>query len=232
MQYINSLAEIDFTFINKKIKETTKFRIDIGTSICSPVTKYWFDNINEDIFVIGIDPNPDCFDAPNFWNNQIMNIKSTFENHPKTDNYYHLCCAIDNVEKPNLAKRNNQKQVEFWGDGSSLRQFSYAEDVARDLIFLMENSKSEDTINIGNYEEYSIKTLVVLAKQLIGYDGELIWNFNKPNGQLKKTVSTKLFETLYASILNEEPKYHTLEEGLRKTIAWFVTNYPNIRGAV
>ncbi len=104
MQYINSLAEIDFDFINKKIKETAKFRIDIGTSICSPVTKYWFDNINENIFVIGIDPNPDCFDASNFWNNQIMNIKSTFENHPKTDNYYHLCCAIDNVEKPIKSK--------------------------------------------------------------------------------------------------------------------------------
>lgn len=136
------------------------------------------------------------------------------------------------LHKLHLAKRNNQKQVEFWGDGSPLRQFSYAEDVARDLVFLMEHNKSQDTINIGNYEEYSIKTLVMLIKELIGYNGKLVWNSDMPNGQLKKTASTKLFETLYASILNEEPKYHTLEEGLKKTLDGFISNYPNVRGGV
>lgn len=104
MKYVDEIQKIDFEFINKKIASGMKFRIDIGTSICSPVTKFWFDNINEDVFVIGIDPNPDCYEGDNFWNGKTMNIKSTFENHPKTDNYYHICCAIDNVETPIKSK--------------------------------------------------------------------------------------------------------------------------------
>lgn len=104
MKYANGIQEIDFDFINDKLKSGMKFRIDIGTSICSPVTKYWFDNIQEDIFVIGIDPNPDCYEGNNFWNGKIMNIKSTFQDHPKTNNYYHICCAIDNVKDPIKSK--------------------------------------------------------------------------------------------------------------------------------
>lgn len=100
MKYVTSFENVDFDFINSKLKNGTKFRIDIGTSICSPVTKFWFDNIDENIFVIGIDPNPDCYEGQNIWNSKITNIKSAFEGHPKSDNYYHLCCAIDNVEKP------------------------------------------------------------------------------------------------------------------------------------
>lgn len=136
------------------------------------------------------------------------------------------------IHKIYLAKQNKQTKIEFWGNGTALRQFSYAEDVARDLVFLMEHNKNQETVNVGNFEEYSIKTLVMLVKKLMKYDGEICWNLNMPNGQYQKTASVKLYENMYHSVMNEYPRYHKLEEGLKKTIDWFLLNYPNVRGSI
>lgn len=99
------------------------------------------------------------------------------------------------IHKLFLAKQNGLFTVEFWGDGSPLRQFSYAEDVARDMIYCMKNYSEDLPINIGNPKEYSIKEVVSLTKEIIGFDGEILWNTEKPNGQLKKTASTEIFST-------------------------------------
>jgi GDP-L-fucose synthase len=136
------------------------------------------------------------------------------------------------IHKIFLAKQNNLTEVEFWGDGTPLRQFSYARDVARDLEFCMAHHKSQETVNVGNYEEYSIKSLVLLVQELMQYKGTIIWNTNKPNGQFKKTASTKLFESTYSEIHGKTPSYHNLNQGLEKTISWFLTNYPNVRGSL
>jgi hypothetical protein len=100
MYLAQTYQEIDYQLINKILKDGAKLRIDIGTSICSPVTKFWLDNIEEDILVLGFDPNPDCVFANNFWNNSYMNILETFKNHPKTNSYYHIIGALDNVPSP------------------------------------------------------------------------------------------------------------------------------------
>lgn len=97
MNYSN-FSSLNYELINKKIKNGKKLRLDIGTSISAPVTRYWFNNL-EDIYVIGIEPNPDCLDKENFWQNNFFNIKKMFENHPQGENYYHIIGACDNVEK-------------------------------------------------------------------------------------------------------------------------------------
>lgn len=129
------------------------------------------------------------------------------------------------IHKLFLAKKNKSSVVEFWGDGSPLRQFSYAEDVARDMIYCMENYSEDLPVNIGNPKEYSIKELVELTKEIIGFDGEIIWNTEKPNGQIKKTASTEIFSSNVPNF-----KYLDLKEGLTKTISWFESNYPKVRG--
>jgi hypothetical protein len=83
--------------VNSKIRSGKKLRFDIGTSISAPVTRYWFNMMN-DIYVIGIEPNPDCYDKPNLWNNRSWNILDEFRNHPQGENYYHIIGACDNVD--------------------------------------------------------------------------------------------------------------------------------------
>lgn len=100
MYIANSYKEIDYDLINSKIKNGAKLRLDIGTSICSPVTKFWLDNCPEDIFVIGFDPNPDCVYKENFWDGKYLNIPNTFKIHKKSDFYYHIIGALDNVPAP------------------------------------------------------------------------------------------------------------------------------------
>ena len=126
------------------------------------------------------------------------------------------------------AKLNNIPQVECWGDGSPLREFTYSEDIARILLFLLENYEGEQPINIGNAEEYSIESVVRLLCELLEYDGRIIWNIDKPSGQYRKPSSNmKLLELGWKA-----SDYTPFNEGLKKTCKWFKINYPLIRGVV
>lgn len=124
------------------------------------------------------------------------------------------------------AKINNRSSVEVWGDGSPLREFTYSLDVAKILIFLLENYDEPDPINIGNTEEYSIKEIVQMLCDELEYDGKIDWNITKPNGQLRKPSSNKKLLDLGW----KEEEYTPFKEGLKKTCEWFKMNYPNVRG--
>ena len=124
------------------------------------------------------------------------------------------------------AKINNKSFVECWGDGSPLREFTYSEDIAKILIFLMDNYDGKDPINIGNTEEYSIKAVALMLCKHLEYDGDIVWNTNKPAGQFRKLSSNQ-------KLLNlgwKKEWYIPLEEGLKRTCDWFIMNYPNVRG--
>jgi len=124
------------------------------------------------------------------------------------------------------AKINNQSSIEVWGDGSPLREFTYSLDIARILLFLLENYNEPEPINIGNTEEYSIKEVVQILCELLEYDGKIEWNITKPNGQFRKPSSNKKFLELGWN----QADYTPLKEGLKKTCEWFKINYPNVRG--
>ena len=124
------------------------------------------------------------------------------------------------------AKLNGLESVSIWGDGSALRQFTYSEDIAEILIFLL-GKKWTGPINIGNTEEVSIKDLVNTLCKILDYGGQIVWDTSQPSGQHQKTLCTNKFRS-------EVPTYHHrfvgLENGLKKTCEWFVSNYPNVRG--
>lgn len=124
------------------------------------------------------------------------------------------------------AKINNHQSVEIWGDGSPLREFTYSLDIAKILIFLLDNYNEPEPINIGNPIENSIKEVVKILCDLLEYDGKIEWNINKPLGQLKKPSSNKKLLDLGW----EESDYTPLKEGLKNTCEWFKINYPNVRG--
>lgn len=129
------------------------------------------------------------------------------------------------IRKIYEAKINN-KNVELWGDGSPLREFTYAKDISEILLFLLENYDSDEPVNIGNANEISIKELAEKISNLLSYKGEIIWNTNMPLGQYRKpSCNKKLLDLGW-----KKENYTSLDDGLKSTINWFLKNYPNVRG--
>lgn len=124
------------------------------------------------------------------------------------------------------AKLNNEPSVECWGDGSPLREFTHSNDIAKIILFLLENYDDEWPINIGNTKEYSIKRVAETLCRFLQYDGKILWNVSKSSGQHKKPSSNR-------RLLNlgwENAAYTSLDEGLKRTCSWFMKSYPNVRG--
>jgi GDP-L-fucose synthase len=112
--------------------------------------------------------------------------------------------------------------VELWGDGSTTRDFLYVDDLADACLFLMKNYDSPDHINVGSGTEISIKDLANMIKNKIGFSGNVVWNTTKPNGMPRKIIdNTKILD------LGWQPKV-SFEEGLQKTIDWFVENHKGV----
>ena len=113
------------------------------------------------------------------------------------------------------AKLNNLNEVVCWGDGSARREFMNVEDVSDACIFLMNSYDSSEIINIGYGEDYSIKEIVEIIKDVVDYKGNIIWDTTKPNGTPKRLLdSTKIFN------LGWKPKVE-LHDGLKETYDWY-----------
>lgn len=126
------------------------------------------------------------------------------------DNYHpensHVLPAM--IRKFHEAKLNNSTSVEIWGDGTPLREFLYADDLADALVYLLLNYNEKQFVNVGSGEEITIKDLALTVKKVVGYTGELTFDSTKPNGTPRKLMdSGRLFATGW------KPKT-TLEQGI------------------
>lgn len=127
------------------------------------------------------------------------------------------------IHKCYLAKKN-RKTFEVWGDGTPLREFVYSKDVANIVDLLIQKYEGTDPVIISNPTEYSIKQVVDLIVEYMGFKGKVKWLTDKPNGQRRKPSSNaKLL-----SIIGDY-EFTTLEKGLKESIEWFILNYPNVR---
>lgn len=127
------------------------------------------------------------------------------------------------IHKCWLAKQNNQT-FEVWGDGSALREFIFADDVSDIILKLVDKYEGTDPIIISNPQEYSIKEVVDLIIKYIGFEGEVKWLTDKPNGQHRKPSSNKKLLEIIGDY-----NFTTLEIGLKNTIDWFILNHKTIR---
>jgi GDP-L-fucose synthase len=114
------------------------------------------------------------------------------------------------ILKMHEAKVNNQDEVILWGTGKPRREFIYAYDLAKILYALILYYNSEDIINVGTGKDISIKELSELVKQVIGYEGDIIFDSNMPDGTMKKKLDTSKLET-YIKV-----DYTDLENGISK----------------
>lgn len=113
----------------------------------------------------------------------------------------------------------------FWGSGRAKREFTYAFDIAKILLWMVENYESPEPLNIGNPGDTSIFDLVVKIQTLLNTRRASQWDVEMPEGQYKKPSSNLRFTEL-----NPGFKYTSLDDGLAATIEWFINSYPNIRG--
>lgn len=112
------------------------------------------------------------------------------------DNYdlqgSHVLPAL--IRKFHEAKVAKAPSVTCWGTGSALREFLYADDVARACVFLLENYTEEQFINIGSGREVSVRELTETVKRILGFAGEIAWDATKPDGMPRKLLdSSRLF---------------------------------------
>ncbi len=135
----------------------------------------------------------------------------------------HVIPAI--IRKVWEAKMYGETPV-FWGDGTPLREFTYSKDIAGCLLYILDMYNEKEPINIGMTSEVSIKSLVTLICDKLGYDGPVEWDTSKPSGQFKKPSSNQRF--LQAGWNKSD--YTPLEEGIEMTCNWFKGAYPNVRG--
>jgi GDP-L-fucose synthase len=112
------------------------------------------------------------------------------------DNYHpensHVLPAL--IRKFHEAKTANQNTVTVWGDGSPLREFLYADDLADALVFLMQHYNEKQFVNVGYGEDISIGELAQMVKETVGFQGDIEFDTSKPNGTPKKLMdSSRLF---------------------------------------
>jgi len=111
-------------------------------------------------------------------------------------------------------------QMSVYGDGSAMREFIYSKDVAHVAEWMLDNYHDEEPLIVSTSQEVSIKHVVEMIVEIMGFDGKVVYDTNKPNGQHRKPTDTTKLRTVY-------PDFNptSLFWGLKETIDWFVENY-------
>ena len=116
----------------------------------------------------------------------------------------------------NAMKQAPHTDLSVWGTGSASREFLYVEDSAEAIVKAMESHNDPEPINIGTGSEITIKNLVETISDLMGFDGKIVWDSSKPDGQPRRCLDTNRAEKR----LGFKAKT-SLKEGLKTTIEWF-----------
>ena len=129
------------------------------------------------------------------------------------------------IHKCYLAKKNNT-DLTIWGSGSPLRQFIYSMDLAHLTIWVLRNYDSVEPIilSVGEEDEVSIADVARYVAKGMGFEGNIVFDTSKSDGQFKKTASNTKLMSLYPDV-----KFTSIEEGIKKSCEWFSENYENAR---
>ena len=108
------------------------------------------------------------------------------------------------------------EEVVVWGTGSASREFFYVEDAARGIAMATESYDDGDPVNLGAGFEITIKDLVEKIKELTGFEGKLVWDTSKPDGQPRRRLDVSRAKERFGFVANMP-----FDEGLRRTISWW-----------
>jgi GDP-L-fucose synthase len=120
------------------------------------------------------------------------------------------------IRKVYEAQQRGDKQLPVWGDGSPTREFLYSTDAARGIVMGTQSYNDSEPVNLGTGYEISIRDLVTLICELMGFEGEIVWETDKPNGQPRRCLDTERAKQFFGFTAQMDFK-----EGLKNTIEWY-----------
>ncbi|MGB8700078.1 MAG: GDP-L-fucose synthase [Thermosynechococcaceae cyanobacterium] len=120
------------------------------------------------------------------------------------------------IRKVYEAQQAGVREIPVWGDGSPTREFLFSEDAARGIVMATQAYNEPDPVNLGTGYEISIRDLTLLICRLMGFDGEILWEPDQPNGQPRRCLDTE--RALEKFGFKAQVSF---EEGLRRTIEWY-----------
>lgn len=164
----------------------------------------------------------------NFYSVMPTNLYGPFDNYDLKSS--HVLPAL--IRKFHEGKTNGNKvtglqgdNVVVWGSGTPRREFLYVEDLADAIFFLMNKIDAKDLyekgithINIGSGEDVTIRELAELIKEIVGFEGEIVFDSSKPDGTTRKLLDVSLLNKLGWKCST------SLEEGIRKAYEWYLEN--------
>lgn len=123
------------------------------------------------------------------------------------------------IRKFDDAKNTGSKEIVLWGSGKPKREFLYVDDLADACVFLMNKYKGLDIVNIGTGEDVSIKNLAETIKDIVEFNGKIVWDKTKPDGTPRKLLNVDRLHGLGWHHKTD------LEDGIRSTYSWYKENY-------
>jgi GDP-L-fucose synthase len=123
------------------------------------------------------------------------------------------------IKKVHDAKKEGLESIVVWGDGSPSREFLFVQDAAKGIVLAAEKYKGNEPVNLGSGKEITIKDLATKIAEIMDYKGRIIWDKTKPNGQPRRCLDVSRAKQEFGFKAKTD-----FEEGLRKTIDWYVSS--------
>jgi GDP-L-fucose synthase len=123
------------------------------------------------------------------------------------------------IKKCVEAKERGDKELVVWGTGSATREFLYVDDAAEGLLLAAEHYDGAEPVNLGSGQEISIRELAETIERHVGFEGEIVWDASKPDGQPRRRLDTSRALDLFGF-----QAVTPFDEGMRRTIDWYLAN--------
>ncbi|MDJ0592211.1 MAG: GDP-L-fucose synthase [Pleurocapsa sp. MO_226.B13] len=120
------------------------------------------------------------------------------------------------IRKVHEAQQRGDKELLAWGDGSPTREFLYSTDAARGIVIATQKYNESAPVNLGTNQEIAIKDLVETICELMEFEGEIVWQTDKPNGQPRRCLDTQRAKEKFGFVAQTE-----FRQGLKNTIDWY-----------
>ena len=127
------------------------------------------------------------------------------------------------LRKFHEAKTNNHSNVTLWGSGTPMREFLFVDDMAKAVLYALENNLPEYLYNVGTGKDITIKKLAETIQKVVGHRGNIHWDINKPDGTKRKLMDVSKMKEIGWEYTVE------LEDGIKRTYQWFLDNLDNIK---
>ena len=230
VEFLTENLKINMNILESVISNNNIKVINLGSSCIYPLNAE--NPIKEDYFMSGkLEPTNSPYALAKItaielgnsitsqYGNKIINLMPTNLYGPG-DNFSETSSHVipGLLRRMHKAKLDNEEKFEIWGTGKPLREFLFAQDLADCIEFIMDKELDQSLINVGSGQEVSILQLANMIKSVVGFQGDLSFDFSKPDGNPRKLLDSSVITKL-----GWKPKTE-LEDGLKITYDWFLNN--------